>query len=253
MSPTIKRELKGMGPSETVTNWNENGLPPNASSTLLCFLYCSQNHCILQSKSLPRKRQRRTVTSMPTINPPNKCIRVLEKTYGNQQHYGQHGGPKSIQDKDTLMFLVKHLFGQAHAQRKWRSTKCIQGIFHVLTMLDKAFVLLLVEECWVAIQEEIKVYDDKDDGKQGVCARGKYTNHGTADMRYKEDLQPKASKGSMVCMTWWSTTAMSHGPTRLRKEWTRNSSIGNIWPQMLPNCARRSDESAKMDRRWDRK
>jgi hypothetical protein len=50
-------------------------------------------------------------------------------------------------------------------------------------MMDKAFVLHLVEECWDVIQEEIKRNDDKDDGKQGVCARGKFTNLGT-DMKY---------------------------------------------------------------------
>ena len=47
----------------------------------------------------------------------------------------------------------------------------------------KAFVLLSIENCWDAIQDEIQEDgEDKESGgmgKQGVYPRGKYTNHGT--------------------------------------------------------------------------
>jgi hypothetical protein len=48
-----------------------------------------------------------------------------------------------------------------------------------MTVSDKAFVLLWVENCWDAIQEEIKDSDDKEDGKRGIYARGTYINQGT--------------------------------------------------------------------------
>jgi hypothetical protein len=62
---------------------------------------------------------------------------------------------------------------------------------------DKAFVLLLDEKCWDAIQEEIKEHDDKDDWEKGMYAQGKYRNHGT-NMNYG-GWSAKGSNGSMNC------------------------------------------------------
>jgi hypothetical protein len=91
---------------------------------------------------------------------------------------------EDFEDNNPLMFLVKKLFGQAHGQRKWGSAKCLKRISAVMTVTDEAFVLLsMMENCWDAIQKEIKEGDDKEDGKRGICARGKYTNQET-NMKY---------------------------------------------------------------------
>jgi hypothetical protein len=52
---------------------------------------------------------------------------------------------------------------------------------NALTVSDEAFVLLSIENCWDAIQDQIQDNEDQEsgNGKQGVYARGKYTNHGT--------------------------------------------------------------------------
>ena len=87
----------------------------------------------------------------------------------------------TIEDDDPFLFLVEHLIGQAHGLRNWKNAKCFQRISNTLTVSDEAFVLLSIENCWDAIQEEIQDNEDEEggNGKPGVYTRGKYTNHGT--------------------------------------------------------------------------
>ena len=46
----------------------------------------------------------------------------------------------AMDEDDPIMFLVEHIFGQAHGLRNWRSAKCFQRISQVLTVSDEAFV-----------------------------------------------------------------------------------------------------------------
>jgi hypothetical protein len=89
----------------------------------------------------------------------------------------------SMDDNDPMMFLVEHMFGQAHGLRNWRSAKGFQRISQVLTVSDEAFVLLSIENGWDAIQKDIDDNEDEGHTKRNVYARGKYTNHGT-NLRY---------------------------------------------------------------------
>jgi hypothetical protein len=88
---------------------------------------------------------------------------------------------QTLKDNEPFMFLVEHLVGQVHGLRNWRSAKCFQRMSSALTVSDEAFVLLSIENCWDAIQDQIQDDEDQEsgNGKQGVYARGKYTNHGT--------------------------------------------------------------------------
>lgn len=92
----------------------------------------------------------------------------------------------AVDEDDPIMFLVEHIFGQAHGLRNWRSAKCFQRMSKVLTVSDEAFVLLSIENTWDAIQKEIEDNEDEDNeghSKRSVYARGKYTNQGT-NLRY---------------------------------------------------------------------
>jgi hypothetical protein len=92
----------------------------------------------------------------------------------------------TMDEDDPIMFLVKHIFGQAHGLKNWRSAKCFQRISQVLTVLDEVFVLLSIKKTWDAIQKETKDNKDNEDeghSKRSVYAQGKYTNQGT-NLRY---------------------------------------------------------------------
>jgi hypothetical protein len=92
----------------------------------------------------------------------------------------------AMDEDDPIMFLVKHIFGQAHGLRNWRSAKCFQTISQVLTVSDKAFMLFSIKNTWDAIQKEIKDNKDEDNeghSKRSVYAQGKYINQGT-NLRY---------------------------------------------------------------------
>jgi hypothetical protein len=90
---------------------------------------------------------------------------------------------QTLKDDDPFLFLVEHLIGQAHGLRNWKNAKCFQTISNTVTVSDEAFVLLSIENCWDAIQDEIQEDGEDEEssgmGKQGVYPRGKYTNHGT--------------------------------------------------------------------------
>jgi hypothetical protein len=88
---------------------------------------------------------------------------------------------QTLEDNEPFMFLVEHLVGQVHGLRNWRSAKCFQRMSNALTVLDEAFVLRFIENCWDAIQDQIQEDEGQEsgNGKQDVYARGKYTNHGT--------------------------------------------------------------------------
>jgi hypothetical protein len=78
----------------------------------------------------------------------------------------------AMDDNDPIMFLIEHIFGQAHGLRNWRSAKCFQRISQVLTISDEAFVLLSIENTWDAIQKEIE--DNEDDEDEGHSKRSVY-------------------------------------------------------------------------------
>jgi hypothetical protein len=88
---------------------------------------------------------------------------------------------KIIDDDDPILFLVEHLFGQAHGLRNWKASKCYKGISQLLTVSDEAFVLLSIENTWEAIQQEIAAdSDDEEEGpKRSLYGKGKYTHSGT--------------------------------------------------------------------------
>ena len=87
---------------------------------------------------------------------------------------------QTLNDNEPFMFLVEHLMGQVHELRNWKSAKCFQRMPNALTVSDEAFVLLSIENCWDAIQDQIQEDEDQEsgNGRQGVYARGKCTNHG---------------------------------------------------------------------------
>jgi len=78
----------------------------------------------------------------------------------------------AMDDNDPIMFLVEHIFGQAHGLRNWRSAKCFQIISQVWTISDEAFVLLSIKNMWDAIQKEIE--DNEDDENEGHSKRSVY-------------------------------------------------------------------------------
>jgi hypothetical protein len=94
------------------------------------------------------------------------------------------GSDEIIEDNDPFMFLVEHLFGQAHGLRNWKNAKCYRKVSEILTVSDEAYILLSIENSWDAIKEEIDNNDEPEaGGKRGTYAHGKYTNQGT-NLRY---------------------------------------------------------------------
>jgi hypothetical protein len=87
---------------------------------------------------------------------------------------------KIIDDDDPILFLVEHLFGQAHGLRNWKASKSYKGISELLTVSDEAFVLLSIENTWDAIQQEIADTADQEEGSnKSLYGKGKYTHSGT--------------------------------------------------------------------------
>jgi hypothetical protein len=129
----------------------------------------------------------------------------------------------AVDEDDPIMFLVEHIFGQAHGLRNWRSAKCFQRISQVLTVSDEAFVLLSIKNAWDAIQKEIKDNEDEDNeghSKRSVYARGKYTNQGT-NLRYG-GWSPEGINRFNDLYDLVEKTTRNHGQRRWRRRWSRN-------------------------------
>lgn len=78
------------------------------------------------------------------------------------------GSDETIEDNDPFIFLVEHLFGQAHGLQNWKNAKCYQKVSEVLMVSDEAYVLLSIENSWDTIMEEIEDNGEPEVGKHGT-------------------------------------------------------------------------------------
>ena len=147
---------------------------------------------------------------MTMIDPPRSATKDLLTLH--QEIDFSEDCEDIIEDDDPFMFLVEHLLGHAHGLRNWKNAKCYRRISDVLTISDEAFVLLSIENCWDAIQEDMEENDDADgetNEKHGAYGQGKYTNQGM-NLKYG-GWSHEGIKWLMSCMTWWRRIAMNMG------------------------------------------
>ena len=68
----------------------------------------------------------------------------------------------------TFTFFVEYMAGAVIGQRKWKTTRCYAPLNKHMTMLDEAFMLLVLEN-------QYELWINSDSNKVG---RGKYTENG---------------------------------------------------------------------------